>query len=386
MLSRQRMFRLLLLTFMCLIQRHAVRAQESASLVDAARALAGKIEAGLGAHDAITLTTTNQSSLSAAEIEIARRSLESELRSHNRKSSNPAGVHVIFSENLRGLLWIAEISRGGPREPAMVTMIETAPPTEAQQQNRPVRLVIDKKPIIEQDQPILDMTLPGAEKILSVLQPDGVVRYRAANDRWEPLDHVQFTGLKPFPRDIRGRIVTAERGGFRAWLPGAICDPICRQTDEAWPLDLPPNSHAVMAAGRNFFEDSAKTQPPFFSSAGVGGSLWLMAGVDGRTQLTDGTTAPRAIFSGWGSDLAPVDSPCGGKLALVAKARDWTQADSVQAYQVANGQAVAVSDAVEFAGPVTALWPSGAGSVVAISRDLKTAKYAGFSLAISCSP
>lgn len=385
MLVRRPVFKFIIWFSLFLVHPYAARAQEP-PLAEPARALARKIAATLGARESIALTISNQSSMTAPEIEAARQLLELELRNHMAKSPNPAEVQVIFSQSFRGLLWIAEISRRGASEAATVAMVETARPAEPGAPDRGVRFVIEKKLIVEQDRPILDIALPHAQKILSLLDPDGVSRYRQRDDKWEFVERVPFTGWKLWPRDIRGRLMIDERGDFRARLPGAVCDPVCRQSDDAWPLDTPANMRAFMPAGHNFFEDTAKARPPFYSAARIDNSMWLMAGIDGRTQLVDAGGQPQATFSGWGSELADIDTTCAGKLALVTKPRDWTELDSVQAFQIVNRQPVAVSDALEFAGPVVALWPSGAGAAVAISRDLKTGRYAAFSLAISCSP
>lgn len=385
MLAHRPVFKFTVLFSLFLVHPGAAPPQEP-PLAEPARRLARRIGARLGAQEPIALTIINRSSLTAPEIEAARASLEFELRSHTAKSSNPAEVRVTLSENFLVLLWIAEISRREPADAAAVSMVEIARPAEATAPDHPVRFVIEKKLIIEQDRPILDVALAHAQNILSLLEPEGVSRYRRVDAKWELLERVPFTGWKLGPRDMRGRILIDARGDFRAWLPGAVCDTVCRQSNDAWPLDAPANMRAFIPAGRNFFEDSSKLQPPFFSAANVDSSLWLMAGIDGRTQLVDSRAQPRATFTGWGSELAGIDSPCAGKLALIARAHDWTEPDSIQAYQILDREAGVVSEAVGFAGPVTALWTSGGGAAVAISRDLKTGKYAAFSLAIACSP
>ena len=59
-----------------------------------------------------------------------------------------------------------------------------------------------------------------------------------------------------------------------------------------------------------------------------------------------------------GSDLAGTDAHCGGGWQVLAtKAVDGGDADSVRAFALVNRSAVALSGAVDVAGPVTALWP-----------------------------
>ena len=71
---------------------------------------------------------------------------------------------------------------------------------------------------------------------------------------------------------------------------------------------------------------------------------------------------------------------------LVTRPGDWTQPDAIQAFEIIERQAVAISQPVEFDGPVTALWPaSDAKSANAVVHNLKTGQYEAHSLTINCS-
>ena len=71
---------------------------------------------------------------------------------------------------------------------------------------------------------------------------------------------------------------------------------------------------------------------------------------------------------------------------LVTRPGDWTQPDAIQAFEIIERQVVAISQPVEFDGPVTALWPASDGkSVAAVVRNLKTGQYEAYRLTISCS-
>jgi hypothetical protein len=80
-----------------------------------------------------------------------------------------------------------------------------------------------------------------------------------------------------------------------------------------------------------------------------------------------------------------VESVCGARSQLFVTARgDDTASDSVRAYDVVDGTPRLAGE-VAFSGPVTELWPAGEpGVAFAISRDLKSGRYAAFRLAITC--
>lgn len=93
-----------------------------------------------------------------------------------------------------------------------------------------------------------------------------------------------------------------------------------------------------------------------------------------------------ATIPGLGSDLVTLTSDCGNGWQLLAtKPGDWTASDSVQAYEFENTQAIPVGRAIDFDGPVTALWPSESGKMAhAIVRNLKSGFYEAYSISITC--
>jgi hypothetical protein len=108
--------------------------------------------------------------------------------------------------------------------------------------------------------------------------------------------------------------------------------------------------------------------------------------MDGTVRLANASGQPMANFSGWGSDLAGANSACGGSsyvLASAAGALD--QPDTVRAHELSGRKMTPVSEPLEFAGPIVALWtqPDGA-SVLAVSKNLKTGDYEVSILALGC--
>jgi hypothetical protein len=224
-----------------------------------------------------------------------------------------------------------------------------------------------------------------SESLLIVLDPTGISFYRER----QLTQSLAIQSARPMPRDPRGRLII-DRDSFRAFLPGVICSGsirptpamTCVQSTGPWPLD--GGSGAELAAGRNYFTEARL--PAFFSTATVTGKR-LVAGVDGRTHVYDGTLREVGQVSGWGSDIAAVEGGCGSeRQALATRPGDGSEPDSIQLYDFAAGRGgVAVSDPATFPGPVVALWPSGrADEAVAIARSAETGRYAAYSLAITC--
>ncbi|PYX35927.1 MAG: hypothetical protein DMG81_17080 [Acidobacteria bacterium] len=87
----------------------------------------------------------------------------------------------------------------------------------------------------------------------------------------------------------------------------------------------------------------------------------------------------------WGSDVASVKTPCGSGWQVLATQAGDSLADSVRAYELPDRDPLAVSEAVDFAGGITALWTEAkGGTAVAVSRNSETGNYEAFRLAVAC--
>ena len=118
---------------------------------------------------------------------------------------------------------------------------------------------------------------------------------------------------------------------------------------------------------------------------GQGSAQWLFSANGGTIVIASGRVAPLSGEATWGSDIAAVRNSCGGTNVLASGAGDYSAADSLRAFEVRDGSAVAVSDAIDFNGPVTALWTAPDGtSVSVITRNLTSGKYEAFSVQTSC--
>ncbi len=328
--------------FLLLLVTVAASAQTNAG---SARALARRIQAALTAGEPVRLSYHNVNGP-------ARQALEAALGGRTG-SIDPAQVNITLTEDREGPLWVAEIVRNGKRE---AVLIERAP--AAPQEPVAPAVAIQKTPLWEQDEPILD--LAPAEPDLAVLTPAGVAIWTRAPGGWTLRQTLPIAPPAPWPRDLRGRLLI-EGDALKVFLPGLACTGALRPAPgiECAPGEAPwPGEGAAIPAGRNLFQGPQGQ----FSSA-----------------------APGLVSNGnakWG-DIAPIASGCGPQL-LASRSSEVGEPDAVQAYELRDGQRVARGAAVDFRGPVTALWPaSDAGRVIAITRDTGTGRYAAFTLQIA---
>ena len=341
-------------------------------LDSAAREFARKIAAATGRQD-VALTVRNTSSLPEADAARVTGVLAAELGVRARPGNDRVPVSVTLSENVQSYLWVAQI----PQDVVMLSVPRSSRPATA-----PSRVTIQKRLLWEQEKAILDAAM--SDSLLLVLDPASVSFFRER----QLMQSLPVESARPMPRDPRGRLIV-DRDSFRAFLPGVACSGsirpapsmTCLESTGPWPLD--GGSGAELAAGRNYFMEARL--PPFFSTATLTGKR-LIAGVDGRTRVYDGTLREVGQVSGWGSDIAAVEGGCGGERQVLAtRPGESNEPDAIQLYDVDGRGGVPVSDPAAFPGPVVALWPSGrTGEAVAIARNAETGRYAAYSLAITC--
>lgn len=346
----------------------------------AARELARTVATAV-AHEAVTVSLKNLSSLSPADAAEIRREFESELKAPGPPA---AEVQLSISENLAEFLLVAEIRRNGERQ----VLLESWPRTPAASapQNNPARVTLEKKLMWEQDQPILDAAKTDGAMLL--LDPTRVLLVRGDERQSAPIPVTH-----PWPRDIRGRLSVSDTA-FTAYLPGAICrgstEPrlslVCLDSQDPWLLA--PGAIATFAPDRNLFAGhidvepgGARNLPPFYSAAPAGGA-WIFAAADGRAQAYTSNWEPAAGIDQWGSDIAAIQTPCGVRI-LATRPSSLAAPDAIQPYELTDASPTLAGPAVEFSGPITALWSAGS-SATAVSRDLQTGRYAAFILAPTC--
>jgi len=391
--------------------------------------LARKIAAVTG-PGAVALTVENRSSLGKRDHEIVQNGLRSALGGLGLRfveaEQSAATISISLSENASSYVWVAEIHQGAGE--VAIVMVSAPRPDGATAAHDSVPLTLRKIPLFAQDEPILDIAVLEENTTpthIAVLDPDKVSLYRMQGGKWQPEQPLAVVHSRPWPRDLRGRLIPAKDHLLDAYLPGVICRAIsgspvtliCRESDDPWPLvpgtlnggnlsvfpsaglgngasTVVPQLGAFFASTRNFFTGALTpgvgkftTVPKFYSAALLPREkymLWLFAATDGQVHLVDGVS-DQATRLAWGSDLASVKTACGAGWQVLATSSG-DAGDSVRAYEFPDRDPVAVSAAVEFPGSITALWTESKGdTTVAVVRNRENGTYEAFRLALACS-
>jgi hypothetical protein len=395
--------------------------------------LARKIVAVTG-PGAVALTVENRSSLGKRDFDIIQNGLRSTLDGVGlrfvKADQAAATVTIWLSENPTSYVWVADIHQGAGE--SAVVMVSTARPEGSAAARDSVPLSLRKTPLWTQEDPILDVAVleeGSSPTRIAVLDPEKVSLYHMQGGAWQQEQVLTIAHSRPWPRDLRGRLIPARDHLLDVYLPGVICSstsalPLtlnCRESDDPWPLiagtlnggslsvfpsaglasgasTVVPQMKAFFAPRRNFFTGALTpgvgkfaTGPKFYSAALLPRdkyTLWLFAAVDGQTHLVDGGS-DQAAKLGWGSDLTSVKTACGAGWQVLSSAagrpEDDQTDDAVRAYEFPDRDPVAVSAALDFAGPVTALWTEAKGdSAIAVARNRETGSYEAFRLAMAC--
>jgi len=377
-------------------------ARAADDLPGAARELARRAVAFAGRGEPVSVAWRNVSSLGSAMFSQARSAFETALRDAGDRVTEVAPVaelHLTLSENQTQYLMVEEARKGDERQVWIASWkhTETAPVVDGGQ-----GVTLEKKLVFEQAEPILDAVF--RESTLLVLSPDRVALYARQNGQWELRQSVALTPPKPWPRDLHGHL-RLNGTSLQVYVPGMACAGVvepaltmdCRPSEEPWVLES--GSRAMMLAAfapaRNYFDGRITTQTgvrktvaPFFSAAAVedqGRQLWLLAMLDGHTKIFDSAFEPVGGVGPWGNDIAGTEARCGGgSQVLVTKAGDGREADTLRAYSVRNRVPAPLAAPVDFPGPVTALWPTGAGAVLVVARDLETGRFGAYLITVNC--
>ena len=377
---------------------------------------------------AVALTVENRSSLGRRDSAIITNGLRAALGAAGLRLVKPeqaaATVAISLSENPSSYVWVAEI-RQGTNEPAAV-MVSVPRPEGSLASHDSVPLSLRKIPLWSQEERILDVAAleenPTPTQI-AVLDAKSVTVYRLQGGKWQQQQALNVTHARPWPRDLRGRLVPAADHLLHVYLPGVFCRSgtgtalalTCRESDDPWPLVVGsliggganfPSFGAVsgspstimpirgfFAPTRNFFTGALTpgvgkftTLSKYYSAAFVPREkyvLWLFASVDGQLHMVDGIGDVPARLS-WNSNLASVRTSCGAGWQVLATSSN-EQGESVRAYEFPDRDPVAVSAPIDLGGEVTTLWTEAKGdSAIAVVRNRETGSYEAFRLAIAC--
>ena len=208
--------------------------------------LAGKIVAATGAKT-VALEVLNRSSLSAATADDIRRNLLTQLAVLGAHFVAPeqaaATVRVSLSEDLQSYVWIAEIRQGANSPSIVMVSLPRSSPLSVEPEAAAV--VIRRIPLWSQLERILDVAvIDGNPARMLVLDGNGVSSYRLQDNRWQAEQAFPIAHSRPWPRDLRGRLVRGKDNLFDAYLPGVHCrssagtspSMTCYDSDDSWPI------------------------------------------------------------------------------------------------------------------------------------------------------
>ncbi len=341
---------------------------EAQSMPEAAAQLAARISSLLQRRATVSLDFQNLTALPPAESSSFRSALETELRNVGLAviTTQPdVRLRVTISENVRGLMFVAEVFTSDTKQVIMLPWSALPPVVEQKRQ-----LQLTRKLVWEQTEPILDFVLLDSGSQLLMLTASKVSLSRLVDGKWVASGQAALTLARPLPRDPRGRIqITSD--AFHVYVPGTTCLGVlqtalkltCSAANETWLASRDPELPVRWVTDRNFLESDG-IREKFFSAAG---GLFAGAGA-------------------WGSDVASVQNPCGpSALVVAAKSGEALEQDQLQVYEIEKGQVTAASDPMDVPGPVTALWPSETrGQATLVIRNLKTGNYEASLLGIAC--
>src|SRR6185437_90729 len=305
--------------------------------------LVGKIVSATGPKT-MALEVLNRSSLNAALSDDIRRNLLTQLAATGVRfltaEQAAVSVRVTLSEDLHSYIWVAEIRQDA--YPPAVVMVSLPRSGVLAVEPAAAAMVLHEISLCSQPEHILDVAvIEGNPALMLVLDAHSVTLYRMQESRWLVEQALPLTHSRPWPRDLRGRLVWRTDGDnshlFDAWLPGVYCRGsgsaalamTCFESNDSWPIGADGFSQsAPFMSSRNFFSGTISpgvgtqtTVPAFYSAAAIPrehSSWWLLAAVDGKVHLLDGVTDQVMEKLKWGSDIASLRSGCGSGWQVLA--------------------------------------------------------------------
>lgn len=413
-------WREILLVIFAALAANSARAQAAPQVPvqwsDAAHDLAEKIASTVtSAHTLTVATVADVSAGAPVDLQWLRRSVESEVTAQGGRlvpfalgstgaAPADAQVQITVSHDVNGYLLVAQIALGNTKQivvaPVAAAPIAPGPPAAAP--------VLQRKIVWQQSDPILDFaegSPDSSHTLWYILQPDRLSAYEFTGASQILRVDQQFSRLYT-SRDPRGRLTLTDPTHVTAWVAAVRCD---GTWNPGFSLNCSPNSGDGWPVGsvswafdpsHNYFSGAITLSqglvthyPPFYSAAflpnasGGSASRWILAGLNGQALLFTGSADPSAAFFGWGSDVVSLNSACGHSWqVLVTGAGDWNEPDSIQLYQIADKQADAVGEPLQFPGPVLSLWPADDfDSARVVFHNLQTGMYEASIVSIGCS-
>ncbi len=319
------------------------------------RELADRIAAIVPPPAGIDLVVNNMSSLSPDQVATIGERLRAELTKRHYRLAGAqapdANLTVTLSEGTEGYLIVAQVQNGASDKAGQVAMVSIS--RAAKKVERSGGVSLDAMRVWEQPGAILDFALPpvaaGAMPEMIVLERGRLAFYSRQQDQWQLGQAVTITPTRSWLRAEQGHIDISQGPAMgSAGLPGIQC--------------------------KGDFTNPQTVHCGFVSQ-------------DTQAWIRGDASVPKDIDIG--GDVASVALQCDGRPVVLATGKsDWTQPDFVQAYEMdATGHAATLTgNPIEFAGPVTSLWATGASGVArAVVHNLKTGEYEAYVVTASCS-
>lgn len=389
--------------------------------------LAHKVVAVTG-PGAVALSFENRSSLGRRDTDAIQNGMRGALEQLGirfvKAEQAAAAVTISLSENPTSYVWVAQIHQAANDSSVVMVSVPRSGRSSLSRDTMPISL--RKTLLWAQEDPFLDVAIleeSGTPTHIAVLNAESVVIYRNQSGKWQQEQTAEISHARPWPRDLRGRLILGKDHLLDVYLPGLSCQsnaagsPMtlnCRDTDDPWPLAFALNSavfpsagsvdrpspgtateSAFFASNRNFFTGvlapavgKFSTVPKFYSAAFVPRdkyTLWLFAATDGKVHMIDGMNDQSSKLD-WGSDVASVKTACGAGWQVLATTAGVQAQDSVRAYEFPDRDPVAVSVPIDFPGAISALWTESRGdTATAVVKNREAGSYEAYRLDLACS-
>jgi hypothetical protein len=198
-------------------------------LEDTARQLGHQI-ATLSGPGAFALHVSNRSSLDDRSVFEVRSALEAQLHLEgvNTGATEPAlgTIEVFLSESLREYVWAAEVVIGAEEKRVALVSLPRAPIEAPSVPALP--MVLKSTLLFAQERIMIDAALvdmPGDSRLI-VLDPEAVAVFRRQGGsqvgQWELVSSLPIAHGRPFPRDVRGRLLLGPRSPVRRVPAGNV--------------------------------------------------------------------------------------------------------------------------------------------------------------------
>ena len=323
----------------------------AASLEESAKELGAKIAAILPAGQPVSCEVRNRSSLGAAEVSRIELAVKAEVPACSAPRTDTGGgavtVVVTLAENWKEMVWTGEIHQADAVHAVLLAVPRTG---ENRFAGNSMHVTLRAEKFWQGPERILDaleISNGAGKSWLVLLLPDSLSIQDLQSGAASRMEIVSATAKS---RDPRGRL-DAEPGGSSVWF--AAAGQFCKVSLETrGSPECFSNAEAASPAARNF-----------------------------RT-LADLSPTPN-LLPGMGMErtIAPV---CGGTNQFLATAaRDDTQPDTLQVFQLEPNGATPMSAPLDFPGPILDLHAA-PGPNRAMVRNLATGNYEAYRLDISC--